>query len=130
MSIKKIKKFNDQKFLDDLKRVRDVMVITNNSNAYLHVSKKELMMEAESCKIVYYISNKIFKVERDTMVIIQFKYEIMTKEEYIGNYIEKRMKNNKLPYGIEYLGKLDDIIEKAEKSWDKLNKQIIERLKQ
>jgi len=43
MSIKKIKRFNDQKFLDDLKRVRDIMVITNRSNVYLHVLKSELL---------------------------------------------------------------------------------------
>jgi len=69
MSIKEIKKHNPQSFLDDLKRVRDVMVITQKSNAYLHVSKSELKKEASFGKINYYITDKIFKVVRDVMVI-------------------------------------------------------------
>ena len=69
MSIKKIKKHNSQQFLDDLKRVRDVMVITPKSNAYLHVTKKELRKEAETCKISYYITDKIFISVRDVMVV-------------------------------------------------------------
>lgn len=67
---KKIKQYNDQKFLSDLKRVRDVMVLVPKSNVYLHVSKKELMKEAESSKIAYYITDRIFLVKRDSMVII------------------------------------------------------------
>jgi len=70
MSIKKIKQFNDQKFLDDLKRVRDVMVMPKQSNVYLHISKKELMREAAEAKIIYYISDHIFKVKRDVMVLV------------------------------------------------------------
>ena len=69
MSIKKIKEHNSQQFLDDLKRVRDVMVITPKSNAYLHVSKKELRKEAMEGKIHYYITDKVFRVVRDVMVI-------------------------------------------------------------
>ena len=70
MSIKKIKKHNSQQFLDDLKRVRDVMVIMPKSNVYLHVTKSELMREAEEMKIHYYITDKIFKVVRDVMVVM------------------------------------------------------------
>tara|TARA_R100000541_G_scaffold26952_1_gene36289 strand:- start:263 stop:475 length:213 start_codon:yes stop_codon:yes gene_type:complete len=69
MSIKKIKKHNPQQFLDDLKRVREVMVITPRSNAYLHVAKKELRKEAEEGKIRYYITDKIFRSVRDVMVV-------------------------------------------------------------
>ena len=70
MSIKKIKEHNSQQFLDDLKRVGDVMVITPKSNAYLHVSKKELRKEAEGGKINYYITDKIFRRVRDVMVVM------------------------------------------------------------
>lgn len=69
MSIKKIKEYNSQQFLDDLKRVRDVMVIMPKSNAYLHVKKSELMREAQYSKIHYYITDKIFRVVRDVMVV-------------------------------------------------------------
>ena len=69
MSTKKIKKYNSQKFLDDLKSVSEVMVITGKSNAYLHVTKKELRKEAEDCKIEYYITDRIFTVKRDVMVV-------------------------------------------------------------
>ena len=70
MSINKIKKFNDQKFLDDLKSVRDVMVIPNQSNACLRVTKKDLLKEAQTSKIVYYLTDKIFVVKRMAMVVI------------------------------------------------------------
>jgi len=70
MSIKKIKQFNDQKFLDDLKSVRDVMVIPTQSNAYLRVAKKDLLKEAQTGKIVYYLTDKIFVVKRMAMVVI------------------------------------------------------------
>ena len=69
MSNKKIELHNSKQFLDDLKRVRDVMVITGRSNAYLHVTKKELKKEAETRKIHYYITDKIFRSVRDVMVI-------------------------------------------------------------
>lgn len=69
MSIKKVRQFNGERFLDDLKSVRDVMVIPEKSNAYLHISKKELLREAGTCKIVYYITDEIFKVKRNVMVV-------------------------------------------------------------
>jgi len=69
MSIKKIRENNSQEFIDDLKRVRDVMVLPSNSNAYLHVTKQELRKEAETEKIIYYITDKIFMSVRDVMVI-------------------------------------------------------------
>jgi hypothetical protein len=69
MSIKKIKEHNSQQFLDDLKRVRDVMVIMPKSNAYLHVTKQELRKEAMEGKIHYYITDTIFRVVRDVMVV-------------------------------------------------------------
>jgi len=69
MSIKKVRQFNGEKFLDDLKSVRDVMVIPEKSNVYLHITKRGLLREAETCKIVYYITDEIFKVKRNAMVI-------------------------------------------------------------
>lgn len=62
--------FNDKKFLDDLKGVRDVMVFTSNSNAYLHISKRELLKEAQTLKIHYYLTDKIFVVKRMVMVVV------------------------------------------------------------
>lgn len=45
----------------------------------------------------------------------------MDKSEFIGAFLDKKMKGHNLPYGMEYLNKLDDATEKAEKAW--LNKQ-------
>ena len=70
MSIKKIKKLNSQQFLNDLKRIRDVMVLASTSKTFLHVQKKELLKEAETEKIHYCMTDKIFKSRRDVMVII------------------------------------------------------------
>lgn len=41
------------------------------------------------------------------------------KQDFIGEYIHKRMKNNKLPYCIEYLNKLAKVEEAAERSWQR-----------
>lgn len=70
MNKKKILQHNPPEFLDDLQTVRDVMVITGRSNAYLHVQKKELREEAETRTIRYYITDKIFKVKRDVMIVL------------------------------------------------------------
>jgi hypothetical protein len=70
MSIEKIKQFNDQRFLDDLKRVRDVVVIPSVSNVFLHICKRELKRQAETSKIHYYITENIFVVKRNVMVIV------------------------------------------------------------
>jgi len=66
----KILKHNDQLFLDDLKIVKDVMVLPKHSNAYLHVKKNELLKEAETGKIRYYLTDSLFVVKRMAMVII------------------------------------------------------------
>ena len=68
--MKEIRKFNNQKFLDDPKSVRDIMTFSSQSYVYLHVSKRELLAEAKIGKIEYYISNSIFVQKRDVMVII------------------------------------------------------------
>lgn len=70
MSIKEIKKHNTQSFLDDLKRVREVMVYVEYTNSYYQILKKDLLRDAESKAITYYITDAIFAVKRDVMVVI------------------------------------------------------------
>lgn len=70
MSIKKIKKYNPQSFLDDLKRVREVVVYAEHTSAYYRINKKDLLRDAENNAIAYYVTDKIFVRERDVMVII------------------------------------------------------------
>lgn len=49
----------------------------------------------------------------------------MTKDEYIGNYIGKKMKDNKLPYGLTYLNLVADYEEVAEKYWERFMRKIL-----
>lgn len=70
MSIKEIKKHNPQSFLDDLKRVREVMVYAEHTNSYYQILKKDLQRDAERQTITYYITRDIFVVKRDVMVVI------------------------------------------------------------
>lgn len=44
----------------------------------------------------------------------------MTKYEYVGRYLDKKMKNNTLPYGMAYLNLVANYEEKAEKLWDRI----------
>lgn len=69
MSIRKIKKFNPQNFLDDLKKVRDVMVLPDHSSVYLRTTKKDVMKAAQYAEIMYYISDEVFLNKRQVMVI-------------------------------------------------------------
>jgi len=48
----------------------------------------------------------------------------MTKEksEFIGNYLDKKMKGNTLPYGMDYLNMVSELEDEAEKLW-KRNKK-------
>ena len=68
-SIKKIRKHNSQKFLDDLKRVREVMVITPQTNQFFRITKRELIETAEQSEVFYHIDDEIFKIKRDVMVV-------------------------------------------------------------
>ena len=70
MSVKKIREKNSQQFIDDLKKVSGVMVWAQNTDTFLSTTKKELREEAETMKIHYYITDRIFKVKRDVMVVI------------------------------------------------------------
>jgi hypothetical protein len=47
MKTKLIKKHNPQSFLDDLKRVREVMVYAECTNSYYQILKKDLLRDAK-----------------------------------------------------------------------------------
>lgn len=70
MSTKEIKKNNSNLFLEDIKRVSEVVVFASKSNAFLSVSKKSVLEEARHTRIIYYIKNDIYLVKRDVMVIL------------------------------------------------------------
>lgn len=67
--MKKIKQINGEQFIKDIKSVREVMVYATANYAYLKVSKKEVLREAENSKILYYLTDSIFKVKRNVMVL-------------------------------------------------------------
>ncbi len=69
MNIKIIKEKNGEQFLLDIKKVRGVLVFANNTLTYIKVAKKEVMKEAEDCKIIYHITDSIYKNKRDVMVV-------------------------------------------------------------
>ena len=45
--------------------------------------------------------------------------ENQKKQLVIGTYLDLKMKNNKLSYGIEYLNKISDLEEEAEQYYNK-----------
>jgi len=49
----------------------------------------------------------------------------MTKEksEFIGNYLDKKMKGNTLPYGMDYLNMVAELEDEAEKLWKRNKKK-------
>ena len=50
------------------------------------------------------------------------------KEQFISEYIEKRMKNHNLHYGKVYLAVLETVKERAERMWNEYySKQITEQ---
>ena len=69
MSVKKIKLKNSNQFITDIKSVREVMVYVPKSNCYFKLLKRQVMKEAESEYIDYYLTDKIFVVKRMTMVV-------------------------------------------------------------
>ncbi len=48
----------------------------------------------------------------------------MTKEEFIGNYLDKHMKNHGLDYGMHYMNKVATLEGKAEKAWERRVKKL------
>lgn len=41
----------------------------------------------------------------------------MTKDEFIGKYLDREMKGHSLPFGMEYYNLLGEKTEKAEMAW-------------
>lgn len=70
MNIKKIKENNSQSFLDDLKRVQNIMVYAECTKSYYQILKKDLLRDAEMKTIKYCIVDYIFEMKRDVMVVI------------------------------------------------------------
>jgi hypothetical protein len=70
MNTKQIKAINGDQFLKDLKSVSDVLVKSHETGALFKVNKKEVLIEAEHNKIKYYITDRVFKVRRNSIVII------------------------------------------------------------
>ena len=70
MNIKKIKENNSQSFLDDLKRVQNIMVYAECTISYYQILKKDLLRDAEMKTIKYCIVDYIFEMKRDVMVVI------------------------------------------------------------
>lgn len=63
-----ILKYNDRRFLDDIKRVRDVGMLTEHGH-FLRVNKKDVLRMSEYTKIDYTISDEIYAVTRDVMIV-------------------------------------------------------------
>ena len=63
----------------------------------------------------YYIGNDLLEKVEELKEIEKQK----EKDDFIGGYLTHAMSKNKLPYGIEYLGKVADIEAKAEKLYNK-----------
>jgi hypothetical protein len=69
MQIKKIRLNNQQCFIDDIKKATEIMVWVANTGTYLTVTKIDVLEQAESMRIEYYLTTEIFKVGRVVMVI-------------------------------------------------------------
>ncbi len=70
MSTKKIKEFNSAQFIKDIKSVRDILVWSSQSGIFLNTTKRDVLMNAERVTIKYYITDEIFVVKRNVMIII------------------------------------------------------------
>lgn len=44
----------------------------------------------------------------------------MNKEDFIGEYLDKKMKGHGLPYGMEYLDRVATFEDKAGKIWERM----------
>lgn len=70
MSLKKIREYNDDKFIEDIKRVHTILVWASDTEWYFKTTKREVLREAETSKIHYQLSNKIYRNRREVMVIL------------------------------------------------------------
>ena len=68
----------------------------------------------------YYIGNDLLEKVEELKELEKQK----EKDNFIGGYLTHAMSKNKLPYGMEYLGKVADIEAKAEKLYDKPFKKL------
>lgn len=67
---KKIREHNPKEFLEDLNRVRDVMVYAHATKEYFKAYKCDIRRTAETQKIHYYLTDKVFKNRRTVIVIL------------------------------------------------------------
>lgn len=58
MKKSKINKYNSQAFIDDLQRVKKVLVYAPKTGSYYNITKKELISDAET-KHIDYLYQKI-----------------------------------------------------------------------
>lgn len=67
--ITNIKKQNSSVFIDDIKKVTECLIWASETSDYIKVAKKEVLKSAETNKIIYELSTKIYKVGRLVMII-------------------------------------------------------------
>src|ERR1044072_7966091 len=70
MKLREVLKNNERKFVDDFKMVREILVFCGRTHSFFKIRKMEVAKTAERSEIRYYITDKIFTVERNSMVII------------------------------------------------------------
>lgn len=70
MKTLKIKKYNSQVFIDDLKRAKGVMVYTEKTDAYFPIAKKDLVSEAEIKHIDYFMSEILGSPGKYQMIVL------------------------------------------------------------
>ncbi len=68
-SFKKIKIHNTEKFCNDIKKVRRVMVWASNTKQFFETTKLQVLKDAENNKIHYYLTLDIFEVKQLVMVL-------------------------------------------------------------
>ena len=69
MSVRKIRENNEQGFIDDFKRVNDIMVFAPSTRGFFKIRKSEVWEQAQRDEVLYYLTDKIFRNGRTVMVI-------------------------------------------------------------
>lgn len=59
MKIAKIKKANSEVFMEDLKKTTRVMVLAEKTSSFFTITKKDLLLTAETKKIDYFMSENL-----------------------------------------------------------------------
>lgn len=57
----KILRFNSEVFLEDLKKTTQVMVLAEKTSSFFTISKKDLLLTAETKHIDYFMSENLDK---------------------------------------------------------------------